>query len=294
MNNNCKEEARCILCGRKPEEKPEYNVSGFQIHRCDGRYSFKSNRVRNHQIMFPSPRLNAKQRKKLYNQSEISSEKEYKSIEDENNEDFKMRMKTILRYINKKDKMLDVGCNIGGFMESGIKAGFKKVIGIDINENALKYAQEKKLEVTSECLLKFKGSEFDLITMNDYIEHTEDPYAELMKCSNILRENGIIFITTPDTGSIMRILMGKRWIHWKPEQHLFLTDRKTICSMLEECGFEILTVSSIGRTRKIGKILEKGESYSKLLVKILGRLLNHDRTVYINLFDEMMIIARKK
>jgi 2-polyprenyl-3-methyl-5-hydroxy-6-metoxy-1,4-benzoquinol methylase len=111
----------------------------------------------------------------------------------------------LLKQIDKRSKILDVGCGTGITVEFLKENGFENVHGGDISATLLKSAREKNIDqltLTEEIQLPYKSEIFDAITMFDVIEHM-DSYEENMKeVSRILKPGGHVFISYPNPGMI--------------------------------------------------------------------------------------------
>jgi 2-polyprenyl-3-methyl-5-hydroxy-6-metoxy-1,4-benzoquinol methylase len=133
--------------------------------------------------------------------------------------------------------------------------------------------------------------------MNDFIEHVHAPLAVLKKAYKLLKKQGILFISTPNISSFIAKLSGKKWLHLKPDEHIYFFSRKTIKNMLEVSGLKMIWVGSLGRVRNLKIILLKSQTYTKIFWDIatklkLDRLLNRF-SFNLNPGDEMGVIAQK-
>jgi len=115
----------------------------------------------------------------------------------------------ILRYLFAseyvKDKIvLDIACATGYGSYILAKKGCKMVIGGDIREDVLVYAnfyyKDKNLHfVRLNCLkLPFSDDTFDIIVSLETIEHLMDPEKFLSECKRVLKSNGIFICSTPN------------------------------------------------------------------------------------------------
>ncbi len=107
--------------------------------------------------------------------------------------------------VNSETLILEVGTNKGGNMEEFLKRDCK-VVGVDINEPAIKFAQNKfksyidkqKAEFIFEDIYNYKTAEkFDLIFMKDTIEHIPNQEKLMSHLKYYLKSDGIIFIQFP-------------------------------------------------------------------------------------------------
>jgi len=123
------------------------------------------------------------------------------------------RITKILRYV-KGPAVLDVGCAGGSanpdspyWLHKYLRDRFPKVIGIDINEQAV----QKLNNLGFNCLVgnaeDFQMSEqFDSIVAGELIEHLSNPGNFLKTARKHLKPDGLLVITTPYPFSAMNIL----------------------------------------------------------------------------------------
>ena len=86
----------------------------------------------------------------------------------------------------------------------------------------------------------------DLVVALHTIEHLRAPRAFLDTARGLLRQGGVLMLTTPNGGSIVRWLAGPRWEWWTPPAHLTIFTPAGLLLALRDCGFEVLEV----RTRR--------------------------------------------
>lgn len=77
--------------------------------------------------------------------------------------------------IDKKARILDIGCGLGSFMVFLKNEGYENVYGIDISDEAYLQGQKNNLKVSKiEDILNFNPEEkFDFFYMNHVLEHIE-------------------------------------------------------------------------------------------------------------------------
>ncbi|MEK7616910.1 MAG: class I SAM-dependent methyltransferase [Patescibacteria group bacterium] len=94
-------------------------------------------------------------------------------------------------------KILDVGCGTGRNMEEFKKLG--DVWGLDSSLIALNYCRKrglKNLKLGSAENTSLETSSFDVVTLLDVLEHTDDNKT-LKEMARILKRNGILILTVP-------------------------------------------------------------------------------------------------
>jgi len=101
-------------------------------------------------------------------------------------------------------KLLDIGCGSGKFLYSMKKLGWQ-TYGVEIGDFAAKHAREELgLNVFTGTVgeASFPDKFFDGITMHQVLEHVADPTATLLEINRILKDDGLLAISVPDTGSL--------------------------------------------------------------------------------------------
>lgn len=155
---------------------------------------------------------------------------------------FDSQFKPIKKYAEniKSGNVLDIGCAYG-FMLERFPYSFKR-FGLDVSEYAIKIA-EKRL---SDAVLKvgdaqdkipFKSNLFDIVLMNDVLEHLENPEAALRNTKKVLRKGGMLYITTPNLNAVRRAFFK---IPDKREHHISMFKHSDLIRLLEFLGYEIL------------------------------------------------------
>lgn len=130
----------------------------------------------------------------------------------------------------KKSKVLDVGCYPPHLYHSLQKMGFD-TYGIASYHEPVILPQVHIVNIEKEKL-PFKSDFFDLILFTEVIEHlTENHLGFLKECHRLLKKDGRLFITTPNSASLqnrLKLLFG-RSIYFPLDQMLQTsTDTETI------------------------------------------------------------------
>lgn len=156
------------------------------------------------------------------------------------------RIKCLLEKLPENAKYLDIGCGDGQLLEA-IKRNFPlvEVHGLD-----WKFSQEvcDRLNahniIVHESLLEqadFPDSYFDLVTMNQLIEHLWDPRKCLVMVCSILSPLGRLTLATPNVqGYDRRFFPTGGWGGYYFPRHLNLFDRPLLVRLLAECGLETI------------------------------------------------------
>lgn len=97
--------------------------------------------------------------------------------------------------------VLDVG-TADGLMLSKLQKifHFKKAIGIDVSEELLKENTDKTIDlrIGDAEKLDFENNSFDIVIATAVIEHISNPKKFVRESKRVLKENGVLIITTPN------------------------------------------------------------------------------------------------
>jgi SAM-dependent methyltransferase len=193
--------------------------------------------------------------------------------------------------------LLDVGAATGFFIRIARDAGFA-VSGVEISDYAAARARAQGLDVRTGTLADMPQSSYDVVTMLDVIEHTQDPRAELERAAALLKKGGLLVINTPDSGSLYARVLGKRWHLFVPPEHLFYFNRPAMRSLLEAEGFRVHTMTTIGKKITIPYICKTLFAWQRIALwksladRVQSSFLSRV-SIPINLFDSMFVIAEK-
>jgi 2-polyprenyl-3-methyl-5-hydroxy-6-metoxy-1,4-benzoquinol methylase len=98
--------------------------------------------------------------------------------------------------------ILDLGCNDGAITVGYPNQGARQVVGVDIDEAAIRRAQERQgAENASFCVgrttsVAVPDNSFDVVICYDVFEHVSQPAAILAECHRLLKPGGKMLIGT--------------------------------------------------------------------------------------------------
>lgn len=185
-------------------------------------------------VQFMDPQLSDVEITELYSEAYykswgVSGDSENESSKQMKIDTFKLRLAQIQKLV-PRGKILDIGCATGFFLEAARDLGYEP-FGIELSDYSSQLAKKKfgnesifhgKLEDSP-----FQAKSFDVISMFDLIEHVRVPSQTLGIAASLLKNEGIIVITTPDNSSLSNKLMGKKWTHYKKE-HFYYFDKQSL------------------------------------------------------------------
>jgi SAM-dependent methyltransferase len=151
-------------------------------------------------------------------------------------------------------RLLDYGCWVGFLGSEAAHRGWA-VIGVEPSRWAAERARSRGVEVVDS-----PEGPFDAVAMGDVIEHLPDPGAVLDRLARLLAPGGVVWIATPDAGSRVARLLGRRWWSVIPT-HLHLFNRRSLTRLLERHGFEVLAMRTSPKTFTVAYYLSRLGGY---------------------------------
>ncbi len=211
-----------------------------------------------------------------------------------------VRSQIIDKYKPQPGSVLDVGCAAGFFLAVMHEKGWRTT-GIEISRPMVDYAQNElglpdmhRGELLSVDL--GDAPPFDVITLWDVIEHLEHPDEYLDRAVELLADDGILVLETQNVDSRFAKLMGRRWQHYKHEEHLYHFQPESLGRLLAGAGLKIEenTPRRGGKYVSLSFLVERlGKVHPALTVLASPLRLVGGVSLYVNLADEMIVVASK-
>ena len=124
-------------------------------------------------------------------------------------------------------RVLDMGCGASGKSLYYLSIGASSVVGVDIVPHykpeaeafarELGFADRFTFLLGNALHLPLEDSTFDVVNMNDFMEHIYDPEGAIREAMRVLKPGGRLFINFPPyfhpTGAHLSDLIGIPWVH---------------------------------------------------------------------------------
>ncbi len=213
---------------------------------------------------------------------------------------YRKRLAVVDRHFERPGRVLDVGCAAGYFLAVMQERGWQ-VTGLEPSDAIREQAAERvgRANVRKELLdeADLAPGSFDLVTLWDVLEHVPDPVRALSRVRSLLAPGGKLLVETQNVDSLAARVLGKRWQHYKHAEHIYHFNRGTLGRVLAGAGFRELENSPRygGKYVSLGFIAERAGRLSPLLSFALSPLrMLRGVALYVNLFDEMIVVAEPK
>ncbi len=194
---------------------------------------------------------------------------------------FSAELKRAERY-RKSNKILDIGCSFGGFLYAAKNLGWEAK-GIETVYNVGKYGKELyNLDIFFGTLeeAKLEPASFDVIRLNNVIEHIPYPSQFLADVNKLLRKGGLLSVSTPNYGSYSVSICGKEWIYFDGQHHIVFFTPETLEKILDKNGFTTVLLSTKGfHIRVKGNVSDNlaKETLLKLSEKAISQFVRFSR-----------------
>ncbi len=138
-----------------------------------------------------------------------------------------------------QERLLDFGCGNGRFLQEMHVKGWR-VLGVDVATSVvLRIREELGLPALAGdlSLPSIRAASFDLITMQQSLEHVHDPLRTLQQAYDLLAAGGRLYVSVPNIDSLSFRTFGTAWYGLDLPRHLTHFTPKTLREMLVRAGF---------------------------------------------------------
>ncbi len=149
--------------------------------------------------------------------------------------------------------LLDVGCGRGVHLEVARKLGWD-VVGVDHSSRAREICLQRGMRIypgLDSLERDFGQGAFDVITLWEVLEHSRDPHVFLVHLRGMLKDRGILALSTPNFCSVVARANLATWHELRPPMHLHYFTPASLEKLLGQCGLKTLnqlTYASYNKT----------------------------------------------
>jgi len=275
----------CPLCG-SDALKYRWKVNGYTIVRCEGC-----------SLVFVQEILSREELAAFY---ASASDPVYS---DDNREClnfyYNALRKRIESKVSKPGKIFDVGCSTGLFLE--VMKGWE-CYGCEISPTDAAIAQQRFGDrIFTGTLEDYPSADgfFDVITLQDVLDHCPEPLPVLARCHGMLKEGGLMVIKVHNISCLYAKVTGAGFYAIIPPSHLFYYNPQTLALAATKSGFEVVETKFIAHLLRMSTVfmrLSRGDTqslfyriYRSLADRSLGRI-----KIRKNLHDIVTLFAVKR
>lgn len=147
----------------------------------------------------------------------------------------------------KTNKILDVGCGRGWFLQEAKKRGWE-VYGTEYSMKAKEICEGNGIDIHLGKLKfdTFIEDSFDVITSFEVIEHINNPVDDASCIYSFLRKGGLFYCTTPNFNALLRFYLKENYNIITYPEHLAYYTNKSLQKLLISVGFKKVKILSTG------------------------------------------------
>jgi SAM-dependent methyltransferase len=144
-------------------------------------------------------------------------------------------------YLQHDHSILDVGCAQGGFLDYLWNRGYRRLAGVDMTDPYIAKAREKqryRIEKGSAESLPFDDGSFDVVVLEQVLEHLIDPVLAVREARRVLRSDGFFCIGVPDAARYGEYhFFDFYWLLLR--EHIQHFDLFHLDALVRQTGFEL-------------------------------------------------------
>lgn len=261
MNNNHPDHLRCLLCG-SDEIAIHHSLNARDILNCWARAGhqfspavvapfLKEGMIHLYDCLgcgfqFFNPKLAGSG--KFYEHLHADGSDYYATDRPENERNVRFAIRHNYRTI------LDLGCGSGFALDAAKRAGLE-TFGIELSRTAAAAAAQRGhtiFPVLLEGMDPVWEGKFDLISLNQLLEHVPDPVGLIRQCIRFLSPRGAIAIAVPGATGVLRFAPWQQ-LNWPPH-HVSLWTTKDFHTLARQVKLRVLET---GGDRLLGADLQR-------------------------------------
>lgn len=157
------------------------------------------------------------------------------------------------RWVPPGVRVLDIGCGFGESLGYHRDRGCD-AHGVEADANILRVAQRHGLQVRVGLFdpSHYTPASFDVVTLDQVIEHVSDPVAVLRGVGQVLKPGGMLVLSTPNADGLGARLFGNRWIHWHTPYHQQFFSVQSMGLALQAAGLVLESVRTVTNSAWLG------------------------------------------
>lgn len=146
---------------------------------------------------------------------------------------------TVVQRYRHSGRLLDVGCNIGVLVDEAVRAGFA-ASGIDPDRAAVAFGRDRfNCDLQNRNLQSLPAGSFDIVMLEQTLEHVPAPAALLAEVRRVLAPGGIAVVSVPHYRGLVARVAGAAWYGWWPHEHIWHFTVPALRQLLTQSGLAV-------------------------------------------------------
>lgn len=163
--------------------------------------------------------------------------------------------------LNKKARILDLGCGPGYFLDEMASRKYKNVVGVTLSKEDVDLCESKGhvIEKHDLSFLPYPDESVDLIFLRHALEHSPYPIFSLIEYNRILKQNGKLYIEVPSPNC-------ERKHEWNLN-HYSILGQEQLAALLVRTGFDVNIFETVEFQIDLGQGLVTERFYIAMCTK---------------------------
>lgn len=136
-------------------------------------------------------------------------------------------------------RILEIGCGNGELSVAIKNIGYKNIYACDFSDRAKSKLNANEIDfriANIEDGIPYEAN-FDVILLNNVIEHLADPVKVIENCFKRLDKDGVLLLATPNGGALDLSIFKKFWVGFHAPRHLYIFGKKSFVEIASRLGF---------------------------------------------------------
>jgi ubiquinone/menaquinone biosynthesis C-methylase UbiE len=144
--------------------------------------------------------------------------------------------------LNRKSRILDVGCGNGRLLFSLREIGFENLLGIDAYiDSDIKYGNGTEIRKTR---IQSVPGKWDIVMFQHSLEHIPDQFETLKTVAELLTEKGVCLINMPTVSSYAWNHYRENWVQLDAPRHVCIHSVKSLRMLAEKVNLNVREIFS--------------------------------------------------
>lgn len=212
----------------------------FSARRLPDRLHYRMVQCRKCGLIYSNPILAFDTLKELYQKSLFNYDEQIDNLR----ETYGFYLRQLEKYGVVKNRLLEIGCGNGFFLEEALKQGYFEVYGVEPSHQAVSQSLAQiRPRITVDIFRKdlYERNFFDVICCFQTLDHLPDPNDVLKECYGVLRKDGLVLFLNHNVGSWTATLFGDKSPIIDIE-HTYLYSKTTMRKIFTKHKFKILKI----------------------------------------------------
>ncbi len=164
-------------------------------------------------------------------------------------------------------KVLDVGCGLNDCLRTLHDLRGSVGVGIDFKPEIVAYVRSQCALPVHEGTLQdahFPDGSFDMVMMNEYLEHEPDPRGLLAEARRVTKKGGHLAVEVPFIEGFPAKLFGAYWSQIDAPRHLLHFTRETLTELLRRSGFRLVRLETFQVPMLVGMSVVQAFGHTRI------------------------------